>query len=84
MRFLGPLKEGCRGQVVLHLPDGDIDFETYFLPHAGYERAAARSGLVLQWIPMEISQEDVEAFGPGFWDAYRRNPSTLAFRATRQ
>ena len=83
VNFLGEVDDGYRAQIVAHLPDGDIDFETFFLSKACYERAARRAGFVVEWIPLEIDGDGVEAFEPGFWDDYLRNPSVVAFRATR-
>jgi toxoflavin synthase len=81
MIVLGEIEGGSRWKVTLHLPDGDISFETFVLARGCYERAARQAGLALEWIPLEFSQEGLDKFGPEFWDDALRNPWAAAFHA---
>jgi SAM-dependent methyltransferase len=80
---LGEIDGGSRWQIIVPLPDGDIAIETFMLSRACYDRAARRAGLSFEWIPLEVSQEGLQAFEPGFWDDLLRNPPMVAFRAVR-
>lgn len=81
LNILGEIDGGSHRQFICHLPDADVEIETFALSRACHERAARQAGLVLEWIPLEIGQDGIEAFEPGFWDDLLRHPVGVAFRA---
>jgi SAM-dependent methyltransferase len=83
LKFLDTVEGGRKWSCTLHPSGGDITFETFMLDKKCYERAAAAAGLSIEWIPLEISQEGIDAFAPGFWRDAIDNPAMIAFRATR-
>jgi toxoflavin synthase len=83
LEFLDTIEGGRKWSCTLHPSGGDITFETFMLDRKCYERAAAAAGLSVEWIPLEIGQDGIDAFAPGFWQDTIDNPSMTAFRATR-
>ncbi|HEX6356658.1 class I SAM-dependent methyltransferase [Actinophytocola sp.] len=83
LTFLDAIEGGGRWSCTLHPSGGDITFDTFMLDKKCYERAAAAAGLSIEWIPLEISQDGIDAFAPGFWQDAIDNPAMTAFRATR-
>lgn len=83
LKFLDTIEGGRKWSCTLHPSGGDITFESFMLDKECYERAAAAAGLSIEWIPLEISQDGIDAFEPGFWQDAIDNPSMTAFRATR-
>ncbi|MEV6591016.1 class I SAM-dependent methyltransferase [Streptomyces acidicola] len=83
LKLLEPVEGGRKWSCTLHPSGGDITFETFMLDKKCYERAAAAAGLSIEWIPIEISQDGIDAFATGFWQDAIDNPCMIAFRATR-
>ncbi|MBA2810233.1 class I SAM-dependent methyltransferase [Streptomyces sp. KM273126] len=83
LKFLEAVEGGRKWSCTLHPSGGDITFETFMLDKKCYERAAAAAGLSIEWIPIEISQDGIDAFATGFWQDAIDNPLMIAFRATR-
>jgi ubiquinone/menaquinone biosynthesis C-methylase UbiE len=65
-------------------PDGStFEIDNYFLPTNAYRAEFARAGFAsFEWVIPEVSREGLEAFKPGFWDAYLDSPPIVSFTAT--
>jgi SAM-dependent methyltransferase len=65
-------------------PDGTrFEIDNYFLPTDAYRHEFAKAGFAsFDWVMPEVSHEGLEAFPPGFWDAYLRSPPIVSITAT--
>jgi len=59
-----------------------FDIDNYFLPTDAYRSEFARAGFAsFDWVMPQVSPEGLEAFAPGFWDAYLDSPPIVSFTA---
>jgi toxoflavin synthase len=79
-----PQQEGDTIAYRFFNPDGTVfEIDNYFLPTAAYREEFARAGFgSFDWVMPELSPEGLEAFPPGFWDAYLDSPPIVSFTAT--
>lgn len=60
-----------------------FEIDNYFLPTAVYRDEFARAGFAsFDWVMPELSPQGLEAFPPGFWDAYLNSPPMVSLTAT--
>ena len=66
-------------------PDGSyFELDNYFLPTEAYRHEFTQAGFAsFDWVMPEASPEGLEAFPPGFWDAYVESPPIVSFAAQR-
>ena len=66
-------------------PDGTVfEIDNYFLPADAYREEFAAAGFAsFEWVMPDVSPAGLEAFPPGFWDAYLASPPMVSLVAKR-
>ena len=71
----GDLRNGCGYTWRNYQNDASFDVEVYYLDVATHEQAFTAAGLTdVCWKPLEVSAQGRAGFGPGYWDAFLRDP----------
>ena len=78
-------KEGDPLTVRIANPDGGTaSFDNHYLTPETYADAFAAAGLQdFAWRPMQVSEEGLAAFPPGYWDSALAHPKTIGLSARR-
>ncbi|MEM7222299.1 MAG: methyltransferase domain-containing protein [Pseudomonadota bacterium] len=87
-RWMTTTAARAEGDVIaVHLgdPDGDaVRLENHYLSPATYESAFAEAGLrEFGWHGPWVSQVGIEAFAPGYWEAFLAAPPVIGLQAVK-
>lgn len=83
--FSGPTNPKEGDPVTVHIANQDgstASFDNYYLKPETYAQAFAEAGLEdLTWHKLQVSEDGLAAFPPGYWDATLAHPMTVGMRA---